>query len=98
MMILKRVGSLCGFCLIACLLSISIKVYAGTLLTTSLMPSVAARVGGPAMPVGMFESHEDVGAVLHAGSVEYSAATHKYTVSGSGENMWFARDAFHFAW
>lgn len=48
--------------------------------------------------VGIFESHADVGTVLHPGSVEYSAAAKTYTISGSGENMWFATDAFQFVW
>src|SRR6266446_6786537 len=49
-------------------------------------------------PGGLFEGHGDVGAVLHAGSVEYDAAKRSYTISGSGENMWFARDGFQFVW
>jgi len=49
-------------------------------------------------PIGLFEGHGDVGAVLHAGSVEYDAAKRSYTISGSGENMWFATDGFQFAW
>jgi len=49
-------------------------------------------------PIGLFEGHGDVGAVLHAGSVEYDAAKRNYTISGSGENMWFATDGFQFAW
>jgi TolB protein len=51
-----------------------------------------------AAPVGIFESHGDVGTVLHEGSVEYNAAKRSYTIAGSGENMWFASDAFQFAW
>jgi TolB protein len=47
---------------------------------------------------GIFESHGDVGKVLHSGSVEYDAAKRAYTVAGSGENMWFGTDAFHFVW
>ncbi len=49
-------------------------------------------------PGGIFEGHSDVGTVLHAGSVNYDAARRTYTISGSGENMWFAADAFQFAW
>src|SRR5207244_2795297 len=45
-----------------------------------------------------FEGHGDVGNVLHAGSVEYDAAKRSYTIAGSGENMWFASDAFQFVW
>ncbi len=48
--------------------------------------------------LGIFEGHNDVGAVLHPGSVEYNPATKSYTISGSGENMWFAADAFQFVW
>ncbi len=49
-------------------------------------------------PVGVFEHHGDVGTVLHAGSVDYDATKHTYTVSGSGENMWSVADGFQFAW
>jgi TolB protein len=49
-------------------------------------------------PVGIFESHGDVGTVLHSGSVDYDAAKHTYTISGSGENMWSVADAFQFVW
>jgi len=49
-------------------------------------------------PGGLFEGHGDVGAVLHAGSVEYDADKRSYTIAGSGENMWFATDGFQFAW
>jgi hypothetical protein len=51
-----------------------------------------------AAPLGIFEDHADVGTVLHAGSVEYDASKRTYTIAGSGENMWFAADAFQFVW
>jgi len=47
---------------------------------------------------GMFEGHVDVGEVQHAGSAEYDAAKGTYAISASGENMWLAKDAFHFVW
>ena len=34
----------------------------------------------------------------HAGAATYDDAAKTYTVTGGGENMWFAKDAFHFAW
>jgi TolB protein len=49
-------------------------------------------------PVGIFENHTDVGTVLHQGAVDFDAAKKTYTISGSGENMWLAADAFQFAW
>src|SRR5260370_29191035 len=51
-----------------------------------------------ATAAGIFEGHGDVGTVLHEGSVEYDGAKRSYTIAGSGENMWFASDAFQFAW
>ena len=62
-----------------------------------IAPLELAAQTAPA-PVGLFETHADVGTVLHPGSAEYDAATQTYTMTGSGENMWFAADAFHFAW
>lgn len=50
------------------------------------------------MPRGIFTNHQDVGAVLHPGSAVYDSATRSYTLSGSGENMWFGVDDFQFAW
>ena len=50
------------------------------------------------MPIGIFESHQDIGTVLHPGSVEFDADGQTYTVRGSGENMWSAQDAFHYVW
>jgi TolB protein len=47
---------------------------------------------------GAFESHSDIGKLLHPGSVEYDGTKHSYTIAGSGENMWLGADAFHFVW
>jgi len=56
------------------------------------------RAQASAGPVGMFEAHGDVGAVLHLGTTEYDASTKTYTITGSGNNMWAAEDDFQFAW
>lgn len=48
--------------------------------------------------IGIFDNQSDVGAVKHAGSATYDAATKSYTVVGGGENMWATTDAFHFVW
>jgi len=70
----------------------------------ALISCISAMIGNPAWaqsataPVGIFEGHSDVGTVLHAGSVDYDASKQTYTISGSGENMWFAADALQFAW
>ena len=49
-------------------------------------------------PIGPFEGHGDVGAVLHPGKLEVDPGGRAFTVSGSGENMWATRDAFYYAW
>jgi TolB protein len=56
------------------------------------------RAGRKLAPIGIFESHEDVGGVLHPGSVAFDQGKQSYTVAGSGENMWTTKDAFHYAW
>jgi WD40 repeat protein len=48
--------------------------------------------------MGQFEAGTDVGTVLHPGRSSYDTATRSYKLSGSGENMWFADDDFHFLW
>ncbi len=53
---------------------------------------------GQNAPLGLFESHSDVGTVLTPGTVEYDAQKGSYLISGSGENMWAAADAFQFVW
>jgi TolB protein len=64
----------------------------------------AALILTPAMllaqshPVGIFTDHQDVGTVLHPGSAIYDAAHQTYTIAGSGDNMWFGADDFHYAW
>jgi TolB protein len=74
------------------------------LMMVALVSCISALSAGPVCaqrataPVGIFEGHSDVGAVLHAGSVDYDPSTQTYTISGSGENMWLAADAFQFAW
>jgi Tol biopolymer transport system component len=46
----------------------------------------------------MFESHQDIGAVLHPGSAAFDPTDKSYTVLGSGANMWATSDAFHYVW
>lgn len=47
---------------------------------------------------GIFESHGDIGTVLHKGTVAYNAVEATYRVTGSGENIWGTADAFQFVW
>ncbi len=71
-----------------------------SLVALLVLASVFARAQTQAEPMtrGMFTDHQDVGTVLHPGSAVYDTATRSYTISGSGENMWFGMDDFQFAW
>ena len=51
-----------------------------------------------AQDTGIFESHNDIGPVLHKGAVAYDANGGTYVITGSGANIWGASDEFHFAW
>jgi TolB protein len=61
-----------------------------TLIVSSARPATTS--------FGIFQEHQDVGNVLHPGSVEYDPAQQTYTISGSGANMWFGEDDFHYLW
>jgi Tol biopolymer transport system component len=61
-----------------------------------LLPPAASRAETAGL--GVFEAHGDVGTVARPGSVVYDTGAASYTVTGSGANMWFASDAFHFVW
>src|SRR6202171_5337541 len=78
-----------------------IKRATAVLLTLSWCSFAAlssSNLWASAAPTGVFESHADVGSVLHPGTLEYDPAKGSYTVSGSGENIWSTTDAFHFIW
>ena len=62
-----------------------------------LSPGAHAQLTPP-QTLGYFETSADVGSPAIAGSSSYDAATQTYTITGSGANMWAARDEFQFAW
>lgn len=76
--------------------------------STGRMPSqfqlfLAAMSFCLAVPVarsapGIFEAQADIGTVAKQGTARFNAESAEYRISGGGENMWFARDDFHFAW
>lgn len=65
------------------------------LMLASVLVTTAFAGNGP---VGIFEDHADVGNPKHAGSVVYDQQSQVYTLKGSGYNIWFGRDEFHYAW
>jgi len=74
------------------LLQIALIVSSGYLVSARLWAQA------PAAAIGLFEGRTDVGTILHPGSVNYDPAIKTYTITGSGENMWLAVDAFQFVW
>ena len=47
-------------------------------------------------PIGSFSSSHDIGNPRLSGSVSFDDQTQEYTLRGSGYNIWFERDEFHF--
>ncbi len=76
----------------------------GTIQTNSIMrviiTLVAVMISSLLLsqkPFGVFENSTDVGAVLHKGKTTFNPENQTYQLSGSGENIWFAKDEFHYA-
>lgn len=69
-------------------------------LCLSLLVTVSTMNTGHAQfdPLGPFESETDIGPVRHAGSTTLVPTTSSLEVAGSGTNMWFKQDEFHFVW
>lgn len=59
---------------------------------------VAYTMNSKEIDKGIFKNSDDVGNVQYAGSTSYDPNTEIYTLRGSGTNMWFGKDEFHFAW
>ncbi|RIV23840.1 biopolymer transporter TolR [Fibrisoma montanum] len=49
-------------------------------------------------PLGIFDGHGDIGAVLKPGYARFDTKTQQYELGGSGYNVWFDHDEFHFMW
>ncbi|MRI00492.1 biopolymer transporter TolR [Kriegella sp. EG-1] len=48
--------------------------------------------------IGQFDRNTDIGNCKNPGKVIYSEVDQTYTISGSGTNMWFGSDEFHYLW
>ena len=66
------------------------------LLTTILSLSFMLQAQTP--DTGIFTQHGDIGKVNIPGKATYNQDNQTYTLTGSGENVWFDTDAFHYAW
>ena len=59
-------------------------------------PAALCQTGN--QDLGQFQGQGDFGTILHPGSGRYDASNGSYTVSGSGANLWFGIDDFHYVW
>ena len=66
------------------------------LLAAVMSPTASARAQQKS--IGVFDGQADVGTVKRKGSSSYDAARGRYTIAGSGQNMWADHDDFHFVW
>lgn len=46
----------------------------------------------------IFDGHADVGLCNLKGDLHFMPGTQEYMITGSGDNIWFGADQFHFAW
>ena len=73
----------------------SIK-YLITVLTASLLSVYGSNAQD--YSANIFEGHGDVGSCALKGDLQFVPETQEYLLTGSGENIWFGEDQFHFAW
>lgn len=69
-----------------------------TLLFALLLSGFGLTAGHGQTRTGIFDSQTDVGNPSHPGFAFYNEKDQTYTVGGSGENMWFDNDQFHYLW
>lgn len=68
-----------------------------TVLFIILCMSFSKHSSGQTPPSNLFEKNSDIGNVKHTGSIKYDESEQSYTIRGSGANIWFDSDEFHFA-
>lgn len=80
--------------------AVSIQLPAAAAQNGNGVPSVASNQlqVSYAAPVTLSLQSEDIGNAAAAGSLEHNAATDVYTLRGSGEDIFFAEDGFHFGY
>jgi len=57
-----------------------------------------SAVGVHAQSVGIFEKEGDIGSMVQPGYAKYNSGNQQYELAGSGTNIWFKKDEFHYCW
>lgn len=66
-------------------------------LLSFVMPAAhGATAQNAPVKIGVFDAQSDVGTLLHPSNLQYDSEKQTYTISASGENVWFDKDNFHF--
>ncbi len=68
-----------------------------TLLTVQIVFLITTTSMGQ-IKIGVFDNNTDIGNCKNKGSVTYNSDDQTYTLTGSGANMWYAADEFHYLW
>jgi len=76
---------------------LAVTSHDNTLLNTSTFDNVSLLTPPPPLPLPSPWTHADVGSVGLSGTASY-AANGTFTVKGSGADIWYASDAFHYAY
>lgn len=66
------------------------------MVSTALL--LGAGIRGLSQETGIFEGNGDIGSVKNPGEAHFEPAGKSYILAGSGSNMWFDTDEFHFVW
>ena len=66
--------------------------------TLLLSVSILSAMYSSSQKIGVFDGQNDVGKILHRGNGNYNSSSGEYLVSGSGTNIWFTHDDFHYVW
>ena len=67
------------------------------LLVVSLLPLIYFPCFSQS-PIGIFDNQLDIGYIKYAGASAYNEAAQVYNIQGSGANIWFNEDQFHFTY
>ena len=70
----------------------------GLLLFLLLFAFVTVQKVAAQNAVGIFDGQTDVGNIKLPGNTKYNPKEQQYKITGSGANIWFNHDAFHFVW
>lgn len=68
------------------------------LIATGLFAVISNTAFAQKKNLGIFEGHGDIGKGVKPGSASYNAQTREYIMTGSGYNIWFDHDEFHYMW